>query len=48
MYLGEPDKKEITESDIKKKIIGYSEKYSIPQDIIASIFIDYYALHKKE
>ena len=48
VYLGEPDKKEITEPDIKKKIIKYSEIYSIPQDKIASIFIDYYAMHKKE
>ncbi|HHT9130086.1 MAG TPA: hypothetical protein ACFYEC_04380 [Candidatus Brocadiaceae bacterium] len=48
VYLGEPDKNEITEPDIKKKIIEYSEKYSIPQDIIANIFIDYYAMHKKE
>uniref|UniRef100_UPI0040250D8E hypothetical protein n=1 Tax=Candidatus Wunengus sp. YC60 TaxID=3367697 RepID=UPI0040250D8E len=28
-------------TDIKKRIISYSKKYNVPQDIIANIFIDY-------
>ena len=29
----------------KEKIIKYSKKYNISQDVIASIFIDYYSMH---
>ena len=30
---------------IKEKISEYSKKYNISQDVIASIFIDYYSMH---